>query len=248
MKSRQEGKKMFSAIFAAVLTCGTLLTKQILYLIAYVSNTNSFPQPLNSKEEKYYLEKFKNGDLEAKNILIERNLRLVAHIAKKYTLQGKDNDDLISIGAFGLIKAINSFDLDKGNRLAAFAAKCVENEIRMYLRAEKKKQNEVSLQEPIGVDGEGNEVCRMDIMKSDGEAVLDEVATKIQIKKLQIHMAEVLKGREKLVLQLRYGLLNGNPKTQREIAKMLGISRSYVSRIEKRAIEKLEKKFVDEDY
>ncbi len=210
-------------------------------MLGYVSNVNSFPQPLNSEEEMYYVEAYKNGNEEARNVLIERNLRLVAHIVKKYGSCGNDSDDLISIGTIGLIKAISTFNMDKGTRLATYAARCIENEILMQIRATKKIQNEVSLQDPIGVDKEGNEITLIDLISNDSESVVDEVELKMQVKKLYSKMKATLKNREKVVLELRYGLQNGTSKTQREIAKMLGISRSYVSRIEKKAIKKLSK-------
>lgn len=189
----------------------------------------------------YYVEAYKNGNEEARNVLIERNLRLVAHIVKKYGSCGNDSDDLISIGTIGLIKAISTFNMDKGTRLATYAARCIENEILMQIRATKKIQNEVSLQDPIGVDKEGNEITLIDLISNDSESVVDEVELKMQVKKLYSKMKATLKSREKIVLELRYGLQNGTSKTQREIAKMLGISRSYVSRIEKKAIKKLSK-------
>ena len=194
----------------------------------------------------YYVEAYKNGNEEARNILIERNLRLVAHIVKKYGSCGNDSDDLISIGTIGLIKAISTFNMDKGTRLATYAARCIENEILMQIRATKKIQNEVSLQDPIGVDKEGNEITLIDLISNDSESVVDEVELKMQVKKLYSKMKGTLKNREKVVLELRYGLQNGSSKTQREIAKMLGISRSYVSRIEKKAIKKLSKELKPE--
>jgi RNA polymerase sporulation-specific sigma factor len=216
------------------------------FLLGYVSNANSFPQPLSPQEEQNYVEAYKNGSEEARNILIERNLRLVAHIVKKYNSCGNDSDDLISIGTIGLIKAISTFDNEKGTRLATYAARCIENEILMSIRSSKKTQVEVSLQDPIGVDKEGNEITLIDLIGNDSESVIDEVELKIQVKKLYNKMKAILKSREKTVLELRYGLLNGTSKTQREIAKMLGISRSYVSRIEKKAIKKLSKELKPE--
>ncbi|NLM11443.1 MAG: RNA polymerase sporulation sigma factor SigK [Clostridiaceae bacterium] len=211
-----------------------------VFFTGYIANSQSFPHPLSVEEEKKYLELFSQGNEEARNVLVERNLRLVAHIAKKYNTGNIDNDDMISIGTIGLIKAITSFDPNKGIRLATYAARCIENEILMYLRATKKFQNEVSLHEPIGTDKEGNEISLMDIIGSE-DSVDDKVALKFQVKKLYRKIAEVLRGREKTIIELRYGLSNGSNKTQREIAKMLGISRSYVSRIEKKAINKLNK-------
>ena len=220
-----------------------LLAKPILSLVSYVTNNSSFPKPLTPEEEEKYLKLYANGDENAKNILIEKNLRLVAHVVKKYHNTGYNVDDLISIGTIGLIKAITTFNSDKGTRLATYAARCIENEILMTIRAGKKIKNEVSIQEPIGIDKEGNEISLLDILGTDEDAVLDEVELKIQVKNLYKKMKKVLKGREKLVIELRYGLANGGCKTQREIAKMLGISRSYVSRIEKKALDKLQKAF-----
>ncbi len=216
------------------------------FLFGYLTNANSFPQPLTPEEESRYIEMYRNGDEEARNILIERNLRLVAHIVKKYSTSGSDSEDLISIGTIGLIKAISTFDASKGTRLATYAARCIENEILMQIRSSKKIQNEVSLQDPVGVDKEGNEITLNDLLGNDSESVLDEVEFKMQVKKLYSKMKSALKNRERLVLELRYGLLNGNGRTQREIAKMLGISRSYVSRIEKKAIKKLSRELQPE--
>lgn len=233
---------MLPVFFSAVIEA----LNSIFFLFGYVANPNSFPQPLNPEEELKYLKLYKQGSEEAKNILIERNLRLVAHIVKKYNSYGNDSDDLISIGTIGLIKAIATFDYEKGTRLATYAARCIENEILMQIRSTKKVQNEISLQDPIGVDKEGNEITLIDVIGNDADSVLDEVELKLQIKKLYNKMKQVLKNREKTVLELRYGLGNGSSKTQREIAKMLGISRSYVSRIEKKAIKKLSKELKPE--
>lgn len=213
----------------------------LLLLFGYIQNVNSFPQPLSSDEEQYYLELYSKGDEDAKNILVERNLRLVAHIVKKYGNTGRDIDDLISIGTIGLIKAIITFNEAKGTRLATYAARCIDNEILMTIRASKKSKTEISLQDPIGVDKEGNEISLLDILGTEADAIVDQVELKIQTKRLYQKMEAILKKREKLVIELRYGLLTGISKTQREIADMLGISRSYVSRIEKRAIRKLYK-------
>ncbi|HBC96063.1 MAG TPA: RNA polymerase sporulation sigma factor SigK [Clostridium sp.] len=211
----------------------------VIFMTAYVTNNNSFPQPLSDDEEAYYLKKLKGGDLLAKSILVERNLRLVAHIVKKYSYPGKEVDDLISIGTVGLIKAIDSFDTSKGTRLATYAAKCIENEILMLIRNNKKIRNEVYLQDPIGVDKEGNEISLMDVLGSDENSIIEIVEQKIQVKKLYSKINTCLSQREKSVVEMRYGLLEGRPRTQREIAKILGISRSYVSRIEKKALKKL---------
>jgi RNA polymerase sporulation-specific sigma factor len=218
----------------------------IFYMVGYVSNPNSFPQPLSPEEEHNYIKELNNGSEEARNVLIERNLRLVAHIVKKYNCSGNDCDDLISIGTIGLIKAITTYNNEKGTRLATYAARCIENEILMQIRSNKKSQNEVYLQDPIGVDREGNEITLIDVISNDADSVIDEVELKMQVKKLYSKMKSVLKKREKTVIELRYGLCNGVVKTQREIAKMLGISRSYVSRIEKKAVKKLSKEFKSE--
>ena len=221
--------------------------ENVFFLSGYVTNVNSFPQPLSSEEEQNCIEMYRKGSEEAKNILVERNLRLVAHIVKKYSSCGNDTDDLISIGTIGLIKAISTFDYEKGTRLATYAARCIENEILMQIRSDKKKQAEVSLQDPIGVDREGNEITLIDVIKNDSESVVDEVELKMQVKRLYNKMKCVLKKREKTVLELRYGLFNGTSITQREIAKMLGISRSYLSRIEKKAIKKLSRELKPEN-
>lgn len=224
---------------AVLVTLGILFFKEFLAWLAFITNSTTFPQPLSPQEEAKYLELYKNGSEEARNILIERNLRLVAHIVKKFASTGEDMDDLISIGTIGLIKSITTFNNSKGNRLATYAARCIENEILMNLRATKKVKAEVYLQDPIGVDKEGNEISLMDVLGTDSDAITDRIADKFQQQKLHEKIKTVLKGREQKVIELRYGLLNGSSKTQREIAKLLGISRSYVSRIEKRAIKKL---------
>ncbi|WP_432762949.1 RNA polymerase sporulation sigma factor SigK [Acetivibrio saccincola] len=233
---------MFNILFIPFIEC----LKNIFFVFGYISNTSSFPQPLKPEEEQYYIKKLSEGDEEARNVLIERNLRLVAHIVKKYTSTISDSDDLISIGTIGLIKAIATFNHDKGTRLATYAARCIENEILMQIRSNKKIQSEVSLQDPIGMDRDGNEISLIDVLGNDSESVVEEVELKMQVRRLYKKMKDVLKHREKMVLELRYGLLNGTSKTQREIAKMLGISRSYVSRIEKKAIKKLSKELKSE--
>lgn len=217
-----------------------------IFLTGYVTGNSTFPKPLNEKEEKIYLERLKDGDVEAKRVLVERNLRLVAHIVKKYSSNyqnSKEMDDLISIGTIGLIKAIDSFDTNRGIRLATYAAKCIDNEILMFFRNTKKTKGEVFLQDPIGVDKEGNEICLIDILSSDSDSVLEAVENSLQVKELYKKMSDVLSPREKEIIQMRYGLLDGDIKTQREIAGILGISRSYVSRIEKKALKKLNKEF-----
>lgn len=199
----------------------------------------SFPNPLTPSEEKYYIQKYTEGDLQAKHILIERNLRLVAHVIKKYQYLEEDQEDLISIGTIGLIKAVATFNAKKGSRLAAYASKCIDNEILMYLRSRKKASKEVSLYEPIGTDREGNEIKLYDIIETDEDDVPERLYLKENIQKLYEKVESELSQREKLVLKMRYGLYNGEEYTQREIARQLGISRSYVSRIEKSAVEKL---------
>lgn len=203
----------------------------------------SFPQPLTAAEERYYMQKYTEGDLEAKHILIERNLRLVAHIVKKYQTLEEDNEDLLSIGTIGLIKAVVTFNPDKSVRLGTYAARCIENEILMYLRAKKKSSKEVSLYEPIGTDREGNEIQLFDIIETDADDAHRKTELKEDIKTLYRKVESELSPRERLVLKKRYGLYDEEEYTQREIAKQLGISRSYVSRIEKSAIEKLREFF-----
>lgn len=203
----------------------------------------SFPNPLTPSEEKQYIQQYTEGDLHAKHILIEHNLRLVAHVVKKYQYLDEDPEDLISIGTIGLIKAVVTFNAGKGNRLAAYASKCIENEILMYLRSKKKTNKEVSLYEPIGTDREGNEIKLYDIIETDEEDVSDRIFLRENIQKLYEKVEKELSDRERLVLKMRYGLYNEEEYTQREIARQLGISRSYVSRIEKSAVEKLRKVF-----
>lgn len=201
--------------------------------------SSSFPLPLTEKEEELYLSLYENGDEQAKNILVERNLRLVAHIAKKYTGTGLIADDLISIGTIGLIKAVNTYSSKKSTRLATYAAKCIENEILMSIRTGKKNKAEVSLNEPLGTDKDGNEISFNDILGTDPDAILDDINLQMQIKQLYCAISQGLTERERTVIVARYGLTGDDPKTQREVAKALKISRSYVSRIEKKAVEKL---------
>ena len=203
----------------------------------------SFPQPLTAAEERYYMQKYTEGDLEAKHILIERNLRLVAHIVKKYQTSSDDSEDLLSIGTIGLIKAVVTFDPDKSVRLGTYAARCIENEVLMHLRARKKTSREVSLYEPIGTDREGNEIQLFDIIETDEDDAHRKVELSDDIQTLYNKVEAELSSRERLVLKMRYGLYNEEEYTQREIAALLGISRSYVSRIEKSAIEKLREYF-----
>lgn len=203
----------------------------------------SFPKPLSEEEESECIEKYKNGDTDARNILIEHNLRLVAHVAKKYTSSGRiasvDFDDIISIGTIGLIKGIDSFNADKNVRLATYAARCIENEILMYIRSSKKYSNDMFLQDPVGHDFDGNEITVMDMVKSDDDPVPDEVSDRIDIMRMIQKIEEVLDEREREIIKMRYAIYVGEEITQREIAAMLGISRSYVSRIEKKALKKI---------
>ncbi len=203
----------------------------------------SFPKPLSTTEEKSYLMQYKDGSQEARSILIERNLRLVAHIVKKYSAPDKEIDDLISIGTIGLIKAIDTFDADKGIRLATYASRCIDNELLMMLRSGKKQSKEVYLYEPIGADKEGNEINLLDIIESVDEDIVDTLETRENIVKLKKFVQKLLTDREKEIIILRYGLEGGEEVTQREIAVRLGISRSYVSRIEKKALKKLRERF-----
>ena len=203
----------------------------------------TFLMPLNAEEEKHYLKKMKDGDLEARHTLIERNLRLVAHISKKYQGGDEDMEDLISIGTIGLIKAISTFNYERGNRLATYAARCIDNELLMYFRGKKKTSREVSLYEPIGTDKEGNQINLMDVVESTEKDVFEIIELKGNTRKVYEMIPKVLTEREQEIIQWRYGLYNQRPVTQREIADKLGISRSYVSRIEKRALEKLKSCF-----
>lgn len=213
----------------------------VFFMFAHITTSASYPKPLTQEEETLYLQKFESGDDDARNILIERNLRLVAHIVKKYSNINKETEDLISIGTIGLIKAINTYKLGKGTRLATYAARCIDNEILMSIRTSKKYSSDIYLQDIIGVDKEGNEIHIEDKMADDVDTIDEQVTLKMQIKVLYEKIKLVLKDREKLVIEQRYGLLNGHELTQREIADRLGISRSYVSRIEKKALKKLYK-------
>lgn len=202
----------------------------------------SFEKPLTPEEEVYYLNLLKNeNSKEAKEVLVQRNMRLVAHISKKYNNSGEELEDLISIGTIGLIKAIDTFNVDKGIRLATYASKCIENEILMNIRSNKKNKMQVSLQDPIGVDKEGNAISLIDILGTDEDYVIDKVELKMKISKLYEKIEKILTEREKEIIKLRYGLTQNGYKTQREIAQQLDISRSYVSRIEKKALKKLKK-------
>ena len=214
-----------------------------VFTVGYISGTQLFPEPLSSKEETFYLERLNAGDEDARNILIERNLRLVAHVCKKYSNSNVDQDDLISIGTIGLIKGINSFKQEKGARLSTYVSRCIDNEILMYFRATKKLSSEVYLSDPIGKDKDDNVVTLQEVLENDERSVEDSVDLKMKVKSLYEKMKNVLKDRERTILELRFGLDGNKPKTQIEIAKSMGISRSYVSRIETKAIGKLAKEF-----
>ncbi|GEN36833.1 RNA polymerase sporulation sigma factor SigK [Aneurinibacillus danicus] len=222
---------------AGLLAVVTMFFKDLMLFVSYIKN-NAFPQPLSEEEENKYLERMAEGDKHARNMLIEHNLRLVAHIVKKFENTGEDSEDLISIGTIGLIKAIESYKKNKGTKLATYAARCIENEILMHLRSLKKTKKDVSLHDPIGTDKEGNEISLIDILGTEANEVEDKVQLKIEKKKIYKHI-HILDEREKEVIIGRFGLDNEEERTQREIARELGISRSYVSRIEKRALLKL---------
>lgn len=227
---------------AIIISTIALLIKELTLLVSYVRN-NAFPQPLSEQDESKYLGMMAEGDAKARNLLIEHNLRLVAHIVKKFDNTGEDMEDLISIGTIGLIKAIESYRPNKGTKLATFAARCIENEILMHLRSLKKTRKDVSLHDPIGTDKEGNEITLIDILGSEADDVIKEVDLKIEKSKIYRNL-DILDEREKEVVVGRFGLdTGGEERTQREIAKDLGISRSYVSRIEKRALMKLYHEF-----
>lgn len=212
-------------------------------MVAYTST--AFPEPLSPEEEEKYIDLMLKGDTDARNILIEHNLRLVAHVAKKYTNYQKDSDELISIGTVGLIKGISTYKNTKGSRLATYTARCIDNEILMYLRSAKKLQNNISLQSAVGIDKEGNEVTLEEKLADPTPSVEETLSSNAEQKVLQSLIDKVLTSREKFIINLRYGLNNTQEKTQREIASSIGISRSYVSRIEKKALSKLRKAMND---
>lgn len=218
----------------------TLLSNVLLFS-SRIDVGNSFPHPLSEQKEKEYLEKFKkNGDLEARNILIKHNLRLVVFIAKKY-VNYPDNDELVSIGTMGLIKAINSFDPDKGSQLATYASRCIENEILMTMRSYKKRATDVSIYDSVGSDKDGNEMAILDLLQTDEESVYSKIDAEFLRKTINKLMDDYLTGREKYIITKRFGLLDGRCHTQQTVADSLGISRSYISRIEKKSLQKLRK-------
>lgn len=221
------------------------LLKNLIIFSSYMTEKSSFPKPLSKEKEQEYLVLSSKGDKDAKEILVKHNLRLVAHIAKKYANYG-DNDELISIGSIGLIKAVESFKSDKGTSLATYASRCIENEILMTMRTTKKHRSNVSFNEPIGVDKDGNELVIMDMLESD-QNVIEDVENSIMMEKLTAITKSVLDKREYEIIKMRYGLENTGALTQREVAKKFNISRSYVSRIEKKALEKIKKSVNKED-
>ncbi len=228
---------MFDAIW--------VLLRDIFFYAGFVGSKNAFPAPLTPDEERELLERLKDGDSEARAGLIEHNLRLVAHIAKKYAAPRRDMDDLISIGTVGLIKAVSTFNSDRGSTLATYAVRCIENEILMSLRAEKKQLGEVSINDPIGVDKEGNQIVLSDVLGSDIDDTHNAAELSIATVRLREIMNAVLNERERSVITLRFGLKDGCAMPQREVGRILGISRSYVSRLEKKAVKKLNEAFFD---
>ena len=232
---------MISALCSVGILGFLQFLKSAVFVTGYIQGSSLFPEPLSSEEEKACLEKMAKGDDEARNLLIERNLRLVAHVAKKYSNTKVDQEDLISIGTIGLIKGINSFNLEKGARLSTYVSRCIDNEILMHLRSTKKLNAEVYLNEPIGKDKDDNVVTLQEVFLNNERNIEDEVDLKMKVKILYEKMKNILKDREKTIIELRFGLEGHKPKTQNEIAQMMGISRSYVSRIETKALGKLAK-------
>lgn len=225
-----------------MLASAFMLLVSNVFLMLRVGSGGSFPRPLSAEEEKSYVNQWMEGDLNARNKLIEHNLRLVAHIIKKYYTQTRDQEDLISIGTIGLIKGISTYKPDKGVRLATYASKCIENEILMYFRSQKKSAGDLSLSDSIDSDGDGNSLSLMDVIAQDDD-MLERVSAMETCENLRKHIDNVLTGREAKIVRMRYGLGGELPMTQREIAAVEGISRSYVSRIEKKALEKLHSAF-----
>lgn len=215
------------------------LIEEILFLAAYVSGGGSFPEPLSEEEERVAIAALVRGDTGAREKLIEHNLRLVAHIARKYVRQGRESDDVISIGTIGLIKAVSTYKPDRGKSLSAYASRCIENEILMSIRTEKRQVQEVPFQNPIGTDDDGNDISILDVLGTDMDAVEREAEGRIESEQIHRLIATHLNRREAMVIRLRFGIGCAGALTQREVADILGISRSYVSRIEKKAIEKL---------
>ena len=222
-----------------MLTMALLYLSQLVLFVGSVNYGPTFPAPMTKEEEKRAIERMMAGDQEAKHSLVTHNLRLVAHICKKYAVGGRDLEDLISIGSIGLIKAVNTFDPKKGRPIGSYAARCIENEILMSLRQEKKSRGEIAMEEVIGTDKDGNQVRLIDIMGVSPDCTEEQAETRMDVQRLKQAMERVLSARERLIVELRFGLVAGRGKTQREIAQLLGISRSYVSRIEKKALRLL---------
>ena len=225
-------------MFSMALLC----LSQLVLLVGSVSYGPTFPSPLSKEEEKETIVRMMEGDQEAKHSLITHNLRLVAHICKKYAVNGRDLDDLISIGSIGLIKAVNTFDPERGRPIGSYAARCIENEVLMYFRAAKKSAQDVSMNEPIDTDKDGNALTLMDVMATE-DNIVENLDWKVKSEQLKRYIAQVLTPRERVIIELRYGLNNDHPLTQREVAARLKISRSYVSRIEKKALQLLKRQF-----
>ena len=229
-------------MFSSLCIAGFLeFFKTAIFVVGYITGSSLFPEPLSQEEEKIALIKMNEGDSEARNLLIERNLRLVAHVCKKYGNTKVEQEDLLSIGTIGLIKGINSFNIEKGAKLSTYVSRCIDNEILMYLRSSKKLNAEVYLNDPIGKDKDDNIVTLEEVLENEERNVDEVVDLKMKIKELYGKMKKVLKERERTIIELRFGLDGKKPKTQNEIAKSMGISRSYVSRIETKAIGKLAK-------
>lgn len=218
------------------------LGQYIFTFILHICGNGKFPKPLSEDKEKEYLLKSKNGDIKARNILVEHNLRLVAHIIKKYYAVNVDQDDLVSIGTIGLIKAINTFDMDKNIKLSSYASRCIENEILMHFRNLKKSSQNVSLEDAVDIDKDGNTLKLMDLLSIDDDFA-DNLDKKLNLQKINKYLTETLTKRELQIINLRYGLNGGKPLTQREVSSIMNISRSYVSRIEKKALEKLKARY-----
>lgn len=214
-----------------------------LFLLGMLSRGNAFPKPLSREEEAEMIERMAQGDSEARETLIAHNLRLCAHIAHKYTVPGCDQDDLISIGTVGLIKGVNTFKPGSGTQLSTYCARCIENEILMCLRSSQKRKGEMSLQDPIGTDSEGNEITLIDVLGTDEDEVHGQVERRVSLQRVRSLVASCLQGRERTVIEMRYGLLDGRVYAQQEVADKLGISRSYISRIEKKAMLRLKEAF-----
>ena len=218
------------------------LGQYIFTFILHICGNGKFPKPLSEEKEKEYLLKSKNGDIKARNILVEHNLRLVAHIIKKYYAVNVDQDDLVSIGTIGLIKAINTFDMDKNIKLSSYASTCIENEILMHFRNLKKSSQNVSLEDAVDIDKDGNTLKLMDLLSIDDDFA-DNLDKKLNLQKINKYLTETLTKRELQIINLRYGLNGSKPLTQREVSSIMNISRSYVSRIEKKALEKLKARY-----